>query len=197
MSNKHLSGTDNGSTENFEELILLAQQGDKGSFRRIVELHRRFAFAAAFKILLNEEDAKDAAQESFIKLWKNINRYKFEAKFTTWFYKIVINESLDKLKARKRKENTMENAGDFSLLENLSSSGSSDFSNNELAEIIKKLTERLSPKQKIVFTLRDLNGLGIDDISASLNISESSVKANLVYARRKIKELLTSIYKWQ
>jgi len=192
-----LKDTEYRQDENFEDLILRAQQGDKGAFRRIVELHRRLAFAAAFKILLNEEDAKDAAQESFIKLWKNINRYKFEAKFTTWFYKIVINESLDKLKARKRKENKMQNAGDFSLLENLSSHSADDFSNKELAEIIEKLTERLSPKQKIVFTLRDLNGFGIDDISASLNISESSVKANLVYARRKIKDLLTSIYKWQ
>lgn len=177
-------------------MIISAQKGDKESFRRIVVIHQRFAFAVAFKILLNEEDAKDAAQESFIKLWHNLGSYKFEAKFTTWFYKIVINKSLDKLKARKKKESVFQTGMENSAFENLLAKDKDDYTNKELKEIIEKLTKKLSPKQKLVFTLRDLNGLDIEDISASLNISEGSVKTNLVYARRRIKELLTTIYKW-
>ncbi len=165
------------------------------AFRILVDTHRRFAFSIAFKILLNEEDARDAAQESFIKLWKHINDYNFNAKFTTWFYKIVINMSLDKLKARKRKEEKFIPAGSTAGIENLAS-GKDDFTNSELIEIIKELTRFLSPMQKMVFTLRDLNGLAVNEVSDSLKISEGSVKTNLVYARRKIKEQLKTIYKW-
>ncbi len=162
-----------------------------------MEIHQRLAYSAAYKILLNSEDAKDAAQESFIKLWKNIDRFNFEAKFTTWFYKIVINMSLDKLKARKRKEENLYSITDRQDFENLFLQETPDYSEKEFADIVAKLTESLSPKQKIVFTLRDLNGLDIGLISESLNMSPGTVKTNLVYARRRIKELLAKIYKWE
>lgn len=180
----------------FEDLILQAQKGDKASFRKIVETHQRFAFAVAFKILLNEEDARDTAQDAFIKLWIHLGEYNFEAKFTTWFYKIIINLSLDKLKSRKRKERILEPMPDEKELDKLFARGSEDLSNNELAEIITILTDKLSPRQKIVFTLRDLNNLDISDISRTLNMSSGSVRINLLFARRKIKNYLTAIYNW-
>jgi RNA polymerase sigma-70 factor, ECF subfamily len=192
-----LKNTELEKLNNIDELILKAQKGDKRAFRQIVDTHGRFAFAVAYKILLNEDDAKDAAQESFIKLWKYIGRYKFEAKFTTWFYKIVINMSLDKLKARKRQESIELPELSDSEIENSFGRGDREYSNKELAEIITKLTARLSPKQRLVFTLRDLNGFDIDEVSESLSMSPGSVKSNLVYARRKIKEYLTTIYKWE
>jgi RNA polymerase sigma-70 factor (ECF subfamily) len=192
-----LINTDLKTENNVDELILRAQKGDKQAFREIVEKYKRFAFASAFKILLNEEDAKDAAQEAFIKLWKYLDRYKFEAKFTTWFYKIIINMSLDKLKSRKRKERVEIPRLSDSDIENLTGKEDYSFSNSELAEIITELTKKLSPKQRLVFTLRDLEGLDIAEVSGALNISAGSVKSNLVYARRKIKKYLTTIYKWK
>ena len=185
------------TTDSLEEAILKAQKGDKQAFRIIVENHQRFAFAVAFKILLNEEDAKDTAQDSFVKLWKHIGDYKFEAKFTTWFYKIIINLSIDKLKANKRKEKTVVTIPGEIIMERLASNDPDDYNNKELIEIIGVLIEKLSPKQRLVFTLRDLNGLDIHTISDSINISENSVKTNLVYARRKIKGYLTTIYHWK
>lgn len=162
-----------------------------------MEIHQRLAYSAAFKILLNGEDAKDAVQEAFIKLWKNIGRFNFESKFTTWFYKIVINMSLDKLKARKRKEKNFYSASNESGIENFFSKETPDYTEKEFTEIVTRLTGSLSPKQRIIFTLRDLNGLDIALISESLNISPGTVKTNLVYARRRIKELLTKIYGWE
>ncbi len=180
----------------YEELILQAQKGDKRAFRKIVETHQRFAFAVAFKILLNEEDAKDASQEAFIKLWKHIGDYNFESKFTTWFYKIIINLSIDKLKSLKRKEKIFIPLPDGNETDKLFSKNCEDYSNRELIEIIAKLTDMLSPKQKLVFTLRDLNNLDITDISKTLNMSAGSIRTNLIYARRRIKQLLTTIYNW-
>lgn len=185
------------TVNNIDELILRAQKGDTQAFREIVEMHRKFAFAVAFKILLNEEDAKDAAQESFIKLWKYLGRYKFGAKFTTWFYKIIINMSLDKLKSRKRKESIELPRLSGAEMENIPGKEDHSYTNRELTEIITQLTAKLSPKQRLVFTLRDLDGLDIEEVSGTLNMSAGSVKSNLVYARRKIKELLTTIYKWK
>jgi RNA polymerase sigma-70 factor, ECF subfamily len=179
----------------FEELILQAQKGDKAAFRKIVEMHQRFAFSVAFKILLNEEDARDTAQEAFVKLWKNISRYNFDAKFTTWFYKIITNESLDKLKMRKRKERIITPLAETEI-EKLFSKNSTDYSNIDLIDIIKKLTDKLSPRQRIVFTLRDLNNIDIPDISKTLDMSVGSVRTNLIYARKRIKHYLTTIYNW-
>lgn len=178
-----------------EELIILAQAGDKNAFRKIIDQNSRFAFAVAFKILLNEDDARDAAQEAFIKLWKSLNNFKFEAKFTTWFYKIIVNTSLDKLKQNKRKQKTFQRLSDLEESGLSFSKEAEDYSNYELAGIIKALASKLSPKQKLVFTLRDLNGMELKEVSGSLNMSVNSVKVNLVHARKKIKEYLANIYK--
>lgn len=177
-------------------MILQAQKGDKKAFRKIVETHQRFAFAVAFKILLCEDDAKDTAQDAFIRLWKHIGDYNFDSKFTTWFYKIIINLSLDKLKSRKRREQIMIPLPEKNELNKLFSKEKDEYSNKELIELIEILTDKLSPKQKIVFTLRDLNNLDIADISRSLNMSAGNVRVNLIYARKKIKQYLTTIYNW-
>jgi RNA polymerase sigma-70 factor (ECF subfamily) len=105
--------------------------------------------------------------------------------------------SLDKLKSRKRKERVEIPRLSDSDIENLTGKEDYSFSNSELAEIITELTKKLSPKQRLVFTLRDLEGLDIAEVSGALNISAGSVKSNLVYARRKIKKYLTTIYKWK
>jgi len=191
-----LNGTDLNIDHDLEKLILLAQQGDKQAFRSLVEKYQKFVFAVAFKILLNDEDARDTAQDAFIKLWQHISEYKFQAKFTTWFYKIIINLCLDKLRVRKRRNAFFTNSIDENTFNVLLSGNSDDYSNKELMEIIIKLTGKLSPKQKIVFVMRDLNGFGIGEISQTINMPENSVKVNLLYARKKIKKYLTNIYKW-
>src|SRR6478735_4013508 len=86
-------------------LIESAQAGDMLAFRKLVEMHQRFAYSVAFRFTNNGPEAEDITQEVFIKLWRNIAKYKPGIKLTTWLYQIITNQCLDYLKsAGRRKE---------------------------------------------------------------------------------------------
>lgn len=166
--------------------------GDSSAFRAVMEEYQSYAFAIAFRFLCDEEDAKDVVQESFIGVWRNFPQYDARIKFTTWLYSIVTNRCYDKLRSRRTRNTTsVDNAGP-SLLASLVSDQDPEreYANAELARLIDRLTGKLPPKQKMVFVLRDLQGLSIAEVCGILQISEASVKTNLVYARRHLREIL-------
>ncbi len=153
-----------------------------------MEEYQSYAFALAFRFLCDEEDAKDVVQDSFISVWKNFPRYNTAIKFTTWLYSIVTNRCYDKLRSRRTRNTTT----DPSLLASLVSDQNPDreYTNAELAQLIETLTEKLPSKQKMIFVLRDLQGLSIAEVCGILRSTEASVKTNLVYARRHLREIL-------
>ena len=181
--------------EQLNELILKANNGDTKAFEVIVRNYNKFGYAVAFRILCNEEDAKDVVQECFIKIWKHLNEYDKKIKFTTWMYKIVVNLCFDKLKSQKRRRNIFKNLDEDSVI---NVQGGIDLekelTNKELAAMIKHFASGLSEKQKTVFILRDMEDLSIEEVSEIMNISSGSVKTNLFYARQSIRK---KIIEWE
>ena len=181
--------------EQLNELILKANNGDTKAFEVIVRNYNKFGYAVAFRILCNEEDAKDVVQECFIKIWKHLNEYDKKIKFTTWMYKIVVNLCFDKLKSQKRRRNIFKNLDEDSVI---NVPGGIDLekelTNKELAAMIKHFASGLSEKQKTVFILRDMEDLSIEEVSEIMNISSGSVKTNLFYARQSIRK---KIIEWE
>jgi RNA polymerase sigma-70 factor, ECF subfamily len=171
-------------------LILLSRQNDMNAFRQLVESHQSMVFSLAFRLLCNENDAEDVVQETFVRVWKNLNKYKIEMKFSTWIYKITSNLCYDKLRLFKR-NNTLRtiNIDNISIL-NICSDENIEKSliNSELAKIITNLTNDLTPKQKLVFTLRDLEGIEVDEIEAITGLSSAKIKSNLFLARQYIRQ---------
>jgi RNA polymerase sigma-70 factor (ECF subfamily) len=179
-----------------DEILQRCKNGDSSAFREVVKKYQKYTFILAFKILLNEDDAKDIVQESFIRIWKYFSLFNNQIKFTTWLYKIVINLCYDKMKSIKRREKIMTNKFDLDeLLVSSDENPEIEFGNMQLAGIIENLSKDLSYKQRMVFVLRDLQDFSIAEVSALLNISLSSVKTNLVYARRNIKKRLEKYLK--
>jgi RNA polymerase sigma-70 factor, ECF subfamily len=172
------------------DLIEKAQMGSVIAFTSIVKLHQQYAYAVAFKILCDEENSKDVVQESFIRIWKHIADYNPKSKFTTWMYKIVVNLCYDKLRHIKRQKNLIELSIDNPDVLANDDNPELKLSNKEIAGLIIKISYDLSEKQRIIFVLRDLEELSINEVSEITGMSESSVKTNLLYARRKIKEKL-------
>lgn len=176
-----------------KELIVLCRQNDAGAFRKLVESHQPMVYSLAFRMLCNEEDARDIVQETFIKVWKYLPRYNTELKFTTWLYAISTNLCYDKLKAAKRKPVTrpfdLESLNRFTANENPEQT----FVNKELADLISLLTGELTPKQKMVFTLRDLEGLEIEEIESITKLSAGKIKSNLYLARQYIRKRLDNL----
>jgi RNA polymerase sigma-70 factor, ECF subfamily len=176
--------------DQLKELIERAKMGNINAFESIVKLYQQYAYAVAFKILCDAENSKDVVQESFVRIWKHLTNYNPNVKFSTWMYKIVVNLCYDKLRFAKRQNKIIESTiDDMDLLTN-NDNPETKYSDKEIAMLIIKISGDLSEKQRIVFVLRDLEEFSVNEVAEITGMPESSVKTNLVYARRKIKEKL-------
>jgi len=178
------------------DLIQRSIQGDEKAFTSLVKHFQPFVFSLAFRLVCSNDDAKDAVQASFVKTWKHLGSYDHRRKFSTWMYAIVSNTCMDMLRARKRTSAVVESINKHDGISELPDATAFEehHSNAELAAIIMQLTSRLSKKQHLVFTLRDLQDLSIAEVVEVSGLSEASVKTNLVFARRHIRELLDRLY---
>lgn len=177
-----------------QEIVEKALAGDMQAFRQLVERHQRFVYALAYRMVGTVGDAEDITQETFIRLWKNLSRYRHEIKLTTWLYKITTNLCLDFLKSAynkhtKRTLDLDDHRGMFSVW-----SADQPLLSEELAVALEKISAELSPKQKAVFVLRDMEDLPMPEIGQILSLSSGKVKSNLYYARKKVGELIAKHY---
>ena len=162
-------------------------------FESLVREHGRFAFALAFRLLGDADEAKDVAQESFIRIWKNFHLYDPEKRFTTWLYRIVTNVSIDCI--RKKRRTPLTRIGDARESGGIVDPYAPETAiARDLAGIVRLLAARLPLKQRVVFTLRDMQDLDMDEIAVVTNLSRGAIKTNLHYARRRIRELLKTEY---
>jgi RNA polymerase sigma-70 factor (ECF subfamily) len=175
------------------ELINLSRQNDSQAFRKLVEAHQSMVYTLAFRLLCNDEDAKDIVQETFIRAWKHLDNFKPELKFSTWLYTIAANQCYDKLK--KAKHNYILRLDDPNVISEFISNENIEKTmiNTELALIISSLTRNLTPKQKLVFTLRDLEGFEIEEIISITSLSASKIKSNLYLARQFIRKKIENL----
>ncbi|HOW40624.1 MAG TPA: RNA polymerase sigma factor [Bacteroidales bacterium] len=173
------------------KLIEQCRQGNIESFRKVIEASSPFAYSVAFKMLGDEDLAKDVVQETMITIWKKIGHIRTAQVYKTWLYRIVVNKCYDELrKARRRPEVLAAESTWVRLSDTISENGADEFTDSELAVIISKLTERLSPRQKAVFVLSELEEMTSDEIAGITGMSKTSIKANLYHARKSFREML-------
>jgi RNA polymerase sigma-70 factor (ECF subfamily) len=175
------------------DLIHKCKSGDKEAFKPIMQEYTDYLFALAFRLLRNDEEAKDAVQETFIKVWQNINTYSEKVKLSTWMYKICTNLCFDKLKSKKRKpmvyDDNFENVYKAIAVDDYNE----NIDNQQLAKMIERMADGLTPKQQIVFILKDIQGLDSDEIVEITGLDRGQIKSNLYYARKEIRNRLIKI----
>jgi RNA polymerase sigma-70 factor, ECF subfamily len=171
------------------KLIEECRDGNFNNFRKLIELTSPYAFSVAFRMLGDEDQAKDIVQETMITIWQKLKKIKSAEVYKTWIYRIVVNKCYDQMRKRKRNPEFGTDEKTWELIANRISEGpSAALENKETTTIISLLTERLSSKQKAVFVLSGLEGMSNDEISEITGISKSAVKANLYHARKSISE---------
>lgn len=173
-----------------QSIIRQAAQGSHDAFREIVGEYQNMVFALCMKMLCREEDAEDAVQETFIRIWKHLPRYDAtRTTFSTWIYTIATHICLDRLRQRKR---LLPLPGDSDILRRVATESNTErqLENKEWAAIVRLLTPSLSAKQQLVFTLILLEGLSTDEVSAITGMSAEKIKSNLYVARQKIQNQL-------
>jgi RNA polymerase sigma-70 factor (ECF subfamily) len=174
-----------------QELIEECRKGNLQNFRKLIGISSPFAFSVAFRMLGDEETAKDVVQETMITIWSKLKKIKSAESYKTWLYRIVVNKCYDQMRRRKTQKETRADEKTWALISNhISDENPSELENRETAMIINLLTEKLSPKQKSVFILSDLEEMTPEEISAITGMSRSNIKANLHYARKNIGEMI-------
>ena len=169
------------------KLIQECRGGNLSNFRKLVELTSPFAFSLAFRMLGDEDLAKDVVQETLVTIWQKLKGIKSAEVYKIWIYKIVINKCYDQLRHKKRNREYVADEKTWQILsERFTQMPSSQLENDETARIIGMLTDKLSPKQKTIFILSEIEEMTSDEINEVTGISKTVIKANLYHARKSI-----------
>jgi RNA polymerase sigma-70 factor (ECF subfamily) len=180
-------------------LIRAAQSGDQAAFERLVRAYDQSVLRIAMNMLRSPEDARDVYQEAFLRVYRNLNSFRFDCSFHTWLYRIVTNICLDHLRKRKvRKEDqgTVETGeGPVDRMERVEEHAPEadperHAHSRQLAERIQSALAGLSARERMVFELRHYQGLRLRNIGEVLGTSEEAAKNCLFRATQKLRVVL-------
>jgi len=171
-------------------LVAAAKGGDREAFDELVRRTSAETYTLAYRLVGNEEDARDVVQEAYLRAYKGIGRFREEAQFSTWLYRITANCASTHLgKRRKHRHDELPEDDDvLDLSPARDPQAVADASG--LRERLTAALEDLPPRLRAVVVLRDVYDLPHEAIAAELGISESAAKVRLHRARRKLRERL-------
>ncbi len=175
--------------EREKQLIRQSAEHDPAAFGQLVTEYQYFVFRLAFRLLCHTEEAQDITQEVFIRAWTRLSQFKPQVKFTTWLYKITVNLCYDRMRQQKRLAGLVSSLQPEKIMEIPDGKNpGQELANQELIACITRLTEELTPKQKLVFTLWDLEGIDPEEIQWITGLSSAKIKSNLYLARKYIRQ---------
>jgi len=171
-------------------LVALAKGGDQQAFEELVRVTYIDSYTLALRLTNDEEDARDVVQEAYLRAYKGLKRFRGDAQFTTWLYRITANCAANQLgrRARHRHDELDEEGSILDERGDHDPQISADV--GELRERLKGALEELPPRLRAVVVLRDVYDLPHEAIAAELGISESAAKVRLHRARRKLRDRL-------
>ena len=184
-----------------QALVRKAQAGDRLAFDELVRRYDRDVLRLAMNLVHDADEARDVYQESFLRCYRNLHRFRFECSFYTWLYRIVTNVALDHLRRRgtHREEQAPElpNADgvthdffDRQVEERASASPEKQLLGQELAHQLQEAMRQLSPRERTVFELKHYHGLRLRAIGEMLGTSEETAKNSLFRATKKLRAKL-------
>jgi RNA polymerase sigma-70 factor (ECF subfamily) len=193
-----------GENEQHPDVALVARVrgGDISAYDTLVRKYERQLFRIAQHITQNREDAEDVMQDAFLKAYEKLNQFQGNSKFYTWLVRIAVNESLMRL--RKQRAGRM-----VSIDEDVETEEGSvprdladwapdpeqNYTQTELAGILRKTIQGLPPGFRVVFVLRDVDGLSTEETAETLGLSIPAVKSRLLRARLQLRERLARYFR--
>jgi RNA polymerase sigma-70 factor, ECF subfamily len=174
------------------QIVRRAQKGDKAAFEFLVERHQHRVFAVARGIVKRQEDAEDVAQQVFVKAYFSLKRFDQRAAFSTWLYKITVNECWDLLRKRKARPLVYESdfndeqSTQFSATERKSAGGPDTSERLAMRQRLDNMLDQLEPRDRSMLVLKEVEGFSVEEIAELLGLNANTVKVRLFRARRKI-----------
>lgn len=174
-----------------KKVIEDCRNGDLRNFRALVDKTSPRIFTVAFRIIGDEESARDIVQDTLVTIWQKLPKIKSVESYWTWIYRIAVNKCYDHLRKMKLRPEIRPDDHTWAIISNhISQDAVTELENKENAMIIEFLTNSLSIKQKTVFVLSELEEMSNDQIAEITGMYKTAVKANLYYARKNIEDLL-------
>jgi RNA polymerase sigma-70 factor (ECF subfamily) len=167
-----------------EDLLARVRSGERGAFDELVRRHERSIYLLALRYLGVPEDAKDVTQRAFVQAYRQLERFRGQASFRTWIYRIASNLALDTLRARGREARLA-----AELLEPAPVDGDKLGEREERVRLRKAVAE-LPPKQRLVVELRIFDELPFREVAEIVGSSEDSAKVNFHHALKRLRALL-------
>jgi RNA polymerase sigma-70 factor (ECF subfamily) len=173
-----------------------ARSGDSDAFRLLVEQHSRAVFRLAFRMTGNEQDAEDVVQETFLRAYRQLDKYEARSSFATWLYRIASNYSLDLIRMRKRHEEKRERgskAEERDILQTIpvNAPGPDRIAHsNQVQARVNEALDELSDQERTAFVLRHFEGLSIDEIGETLGTGTNATKHSIFRAVQKLRRSL-------
>ena len=172
-----------------QEVIESVKKGNHSDYAILIDRYKNKAFSMLTRILKNKMEAEEVLQDCFLKAFKGLNTFKGEAKFSTWFYKIVYNTALSRISAQKRKiESEMASIHELFNLES-----ENDYNISEQKDIslfINEMINKLPSNYASVISMFYLEGMSCEEIGKVLEITENNVKVMLYRSRSALKDIM-------
>jgi RNA polymerase sigma-70 factor, ECF subfamily len=189
-------------TENEAAWIRRAKAGDLEAFEALTTQHERQVFSLALRMLRHEQDAEDVTQQTFLSALEHLTSFREESSFTTWLLKIATHAALKIIRKRRGVETvsieqTTEPTEDRDsvprpeYIADWRETPAQLVQRKETRQMIDDALDRLHDKHRLVFILRDVEGLSVQETAETLSLTESNVKVRLLRARLQLRELLT------
>jgi RNA polymerase sigma-70 factor (ECF subfamily) len=181
------------------KIVEAIRGGDTGAYRELVEKYQSRIYAMICGMVRDREEAHDLTQDAFVKAFKNLDRFRLEASFYTWLYRIASNVSIDWLRKQKRRKHdefdeskaARDSTGMIDPIYQKQSPGK-ELERSQLKDRIFDAMETLSPEHRQIVLLREVEGYSYSEIAEVMGIPEGTVMSRLFYARRKLQGLLRS-----
>ena len=182
-------------------LVQRVRSGDQRAYKTLVERYQRKVFSVALGMLKDREEARDVAQEAFVKVYRYLDHFKGDASFYTWLYRITVNICIDVMRRRGsgRSENVefdetiqhdVSEANLGALGTRLGTNPQKSALRKELAEKIQAALEQVPEKHRAILLLREIEGMSYEDLARTLEIPKGTVMSRLFHARLKVQKVL-------
>ena len=187
-----LSGAKAQGTPDDRELVRRAQHEDQAAFEELVRRHQHRVFAVAGGILRRREDVEDISQQVFVKAYFSLKRFDQRAAFSTWLYKITVNECWDLLRKKKvrplvyESDLSEEQARQVTAAEEKEGSEPDISERLEARERVERLLDGLDERDRLMLILKEVEGFAVEEIAEVLDLNANTVKVRLFRARRRI-----------
>lgn len=174
-------------------LILAARKGSQDAFREIVDRHHARLYEVVFRIVRNRADAEEVTQETFLRAYRNLDRFAFDSALYTWLYRIAVNAAVDLAKRRKRKAHLSLDHEEASLAAAIPAHGptpSAGGEREEMVALVREGIDALPEPFRSILVMREYGDLSYEQLAETLEVPKGTVESRLFRARMRLRDWL-------